>query len=258
MPRNCARPAKRRSQGQLDSLTKAWGARDRHFSNNNNKENIPPPPDTLENQALRKSVNFYKERAKSENKRYWNEHQKNNRLQEANESRKLKLGKVVKEAVQLRGELDRKEKELLQLNNTAGHAIEGLQTQLQDVRQSRRDLHHKHNIIARKCARAINAKDQLKKHITSKAKNTPTLFRLAQKSIYTTQARSLATYMVSTGMAEGKVGVAIKKIGGILGVKVDRVMDKRTVQRAIKESGVAADIQAVYEMSQTNSMLPHY
>ena len=76
---------------------------------------------------------------------------------------------------------------------------------------------------------------------------------IPNKGVYTAQARAMARYMVSAGAAEAKVGIAVKKIGRVLGVEVDQIMDKRTVARAVKELGVAADIQVAYEMTQTDS-----
>jgi hypothetical protein len=41
------------------------------------------------------------------------------------------------------------------------------------------------------------------------------------------------------------------RIGEIFGICVNRAMDRRTVGRAIEEGGVAARMQAIYELSQS-------
>jgi hypothetical protein len=43
----------------------------------------------------------------------------------------------------------------------------------------------------------------------------------------------------------------MERIGQIFGIQVTRVMDRRTVGRAIEEGGVAARMQAIYELSQS-------
>ena len=60
--------------------------------------------------------------------------------------------------------------------------------------------------------------------------------------------------MVSSGMAEAKVGAALQEIGRSFGIRIKHKMSKCTVHRAILEAGVAADLQLAYEMAQTDSM----
>lgn len=76
---------------------------------------------------------------------------------------------------------------------------------------------------------------------------------MMHKGRYTPAARSLARLLVSTGTAEAKVGNALVEIGDALGIKVNRRMNKRSVQRFILEKGVAADIQLVYEILKSAS-----
>ncbi|KAJ7167440.1 hypothetical protein C8R43DRAFT_825985, partial [Mycena crocata] len=68
--------------------------------------------------------------------------------------------------------------------------------------------------------------------------------------VYTAQARRLARVMADSGCARGKVGPLMVRIGEIFGIRVTRAMDRRTVGRAIEEGGVAARMQAIFELSQ--------
>jgi hypothetical protein len=59
--------------------------------------------------------------------------------------------------------------------------------------------------------------------------------------------------LVSTGTAEAKVGDALVEIGNTLGIKVDRHVNRRSVQQFVLEKGVAADIQLVYKIIKSAS-----
>ncbi|KAF9051803.1 hypothetical protein BJ165DRAFT_1524707 [Panaeolus papilionaceus] len=91
-----------------------------------------------------------------------------------------------------------------------------------------------------------------KEHVKRLLRLQPRRYNLFKKGTYTRQARALARYMVSKGMAEKHVGLAIQEIGRVLGIKVGRRMDQRTVQRCTTEVGVAADIQLAYEVIASN------
>ncbi|KAJ7740117.1 hypothetical protein B0H16DRAFT_1378659, partial [Mycena metata] len=77
---------------------------------------------------------------------------------------------------------------------------------------------------------------------------------MTEKGIYTAQARKLARIMADGGCARAKVGPLMVRIGDIFGVRVTRAMDRRTVGRAIEEGGVAARMQAIYELSQSQGV----
>lgn len=51
--------------------------------------------------------------------------------------------------------------------------------------------------------------------------------------------------MLLVGTAETKVGEVLKEIGNAIGIQVDQTMSQRTVQRAVLEGGIAADILTV-------------
>jgi len=65
--------------------------------NGGDKENHPT---TLqkENKSLKESVAFYQRKSKEENKKFWNERRRNNRLQKASETRKIDLKRVKTDA----------------------------------------------------------------------------------------------------------------------------------------------------------------
>ncbi|TFK58365.1 hypothetical protein BDN72DRAFT_782188 [Pluteus cervinus] len=109
--------------------------------------------------------------------------------------------------------------------------------------------------LRKRSKRIENALNLLKDHVARAQRDrTPVLFRLMHKGIYTAQARGLARLLVSSGVAEKRVGAALKEIGNRLGVPVDRLMSKRTVGRTSVEAGVAGDIQLAYDMVSTDKL----
>lgn len=89
------------------------------------------------------------------------------------------------------------------------------------------------------------------------AKKKWSLCRLKEKGIYTAHARRLARIMADSGCARGKVGPLLERIGDIFGIRVIGSMDRRTVGRAIEEGGVAARMQAIFELSQSQGAYPY-
>lgn len=79
--------------------------------------------------------------------------------------------------------------------------------------------------------------------------------RVTSKGVYTVQARQLARVMVDSGCAPAKVGPLMACLASAFGVHIDREMDRRTVRRAIAEGGVAAKMQAVYELAESGGEL---
>ncbi|KAF8908731.1 hypothetical protein CPB85DRAFT_1174456, partial [Mucidula mucida] len=72
--------------------------------------------------------------------------------------------------------------------------------------------------------------------------------------VYTPEARKLARLMVCGGVSQANVGKLLKTIAGGLGIRVDRVMSRRTVRRAIHEAGIAAEVQMAYEMEKSENV----
>ncbi|KAJ7101997.1 hypothetical protein C8R44DRAFT_716352 [Mycena epipterygia] len=78
--------------------------------------------------------------------------------------------------------------------------------------------------------------------------------RVTEKGIYTVHARKLARIMADSGCARDKIGPLMQEMGDIFGVHVNRLMSRRTVSRAIGEGGIAAKMQATYELTLTNGV----
>jgi hypothetical protein len=77
---------------------------------------------------------------------------------------------------------------------------------------------------------------------------------VTEKGIYTAHARKIARIMADGGCAPAKVGPLMVRIEEVFGIQVTRAMDRRTVRRAIEEGGVAARMQAIFELSQSQGM----
>ncbi|KAI1792720.1 hypothetical protein LXA43DRAFT_1060418 [Ganoderma leucocontextum] len=86
-----------------------------------------------------------------------------------------------------------------------------------------------------------------------RARNSPTLFRLKTKGVYTPGARALARGLILSGCSQKKVGHVIEMVGNTLGITVKGKMSAHTVRRAVVEGGVASDIQLGYEITQASS-----
>ena len=86
-----------------------------------------------------------------------------------------------------------------------------------------------------------------------RARNTPALFRLKTKGVYTPQARALARSLVLNGCSHIRVGLVVRMVGELFGITVDGKMSAHFVRRAVVEGGVASDIQLGYEITQANS-----
>ncbi|KAH6880315.1 hypothetical protein BKA70DRAFT_1126587 [Coprinopsis sp. MPI-PUGE-AT-0042] len=69
-----------------------------------------------------------------------------------------------------------------------------------------------------------------------------------RRGVYNAAARDMARRMALAGCSPSQIGPLIREIGEIFGVKVTKEMSRRTVQRCILETLVAADIQLGSEM----------
>jgi len=175
-------------------------------------------------------------------------HRRIGRLKKAVASRKLDLKKLKAEAYRLRSAVSRLNEHLLEVQRDADSSISMLQNRIESLINVQKDLIHQKRICSRRCRRLQHSKRKLKQKVKQMAHKRPERFRLMKKGKYTGEARSLARLMVAAGAAEAKVGTAIISIGNVLGVTVDRQMNKRSVQRFILEQGIAADVQLVYEI----------
>lgn len=125
---------------------------------------------------------------------------------------------------------------------------------INDLR-AERHTHLKDNKLLRRqqqrlCSRIMAMKDR-----DRRSSKRGRIISLMRKGAYTVQARAIARYLVKTGTAESHVGQAIKHLGGMLGLEVNKIMSRRTVQRAMLEEGVASDLQLGFEMVKSNGTI---
>jgi chromosome segregation ATPase len=204
--------------------------------------------------ALQESVEHHKSKAKAENTKYWNERRRNQRLKKADQAQKANLKRMMKEGYHLRGALETVRKEMKELEVTTDQTTQILQERVKRLEKAKKEVIQDRSKLRKRCQQLATTLKSLKKRAADlKAAKSPTMFKMTQKGVYTRQARVLARFMVSTGTSEAKVGATLQKIGQILGIKIDRKMNKRTVQRAVLEAGSAADIQLAYEMANASS-----
>ncbi|KAJ7730731.1 hypothetical protein B0H16DRAFT_1329757, partial [Mycena metata] len=74
---------------------------------------------------------------------------------------------------------------------------------------------------------------------------------VTKKGVYTVEVRKLARLMAGNGCTPDKVGSLMEKIGDFFGIHITKQMSGRTVRRVILEGGVAAKMQATYELMNT-------
>ncbi|KAF8203541.1 hypothetical protein K438DRAFT_1472661, partial [Mycena galopus ATCC 62051] len=74
---------------------------------------------------------------------------------------------------------------------------------------------------------------------------------VTKKGVYTVEVRKLARLMVGNGCTPDKVGSLMEKIGHFFGIHITKQMSGRTVRRVVLEGGVAAKMQATYELMNT-------
>ncbi|KAH6905421.1 hypothetical protein BKA70DRAFT_1373176 [Coprinopsis sp. MPI-PUGE-AT-0042] len=195
-------------------------------------------------QRLKASVATWKQRAHENQRKYHTLKQRHDRLWKADQRRKAQLKLMKVDFRQMERTLKKSADELMR--ERAGS--EGEFRQLRDVivklkntKMSLWKALRKTKHRASRLAKALAAKC---KQLRELSKTKPNTIQLVKKGVYTREARALARHLVSTGVAEKKM----------LGVKVKGDMDRRTVQRAILEGGVASDIQLAYEIMKADKL----
>lgn len=82
------------------------------------------------------------------------------------------------------------------------------------------------------------------------------VYKLTHKGVYTPKARALAREMVNGGCSQAYVGKIIQSICRTAGIAVHgKIMSRRTVGRAIREGGIAAQIQIGHEIAQADGKI---
>ena len=151
----------------------------------------------------------------------------------------------------MRGALQMLGKELEEIQAVADESMRLWQARVTELEAKKLNLMQTRAVLQKRNKRITSQLKVLKERMRKKQQASS--FRMTQRGIYTRQTRALARLMVSSGMAEAKVGAALQEIGKSFGINIKHKMSKHTVQRAILEAGVAADLQLAYEMAQTDS-----
>ena len=186
-------------------------------------------------------------------RQYWNERRRNNRLRKATEARKVDLKRAKNEAYILQGLVQSFEKKLGCVEQDAAREVQQLNERIVALENTRKDLNLKRDCLRRKCQQLQAAKHSFKRRAKEKLKLQPVTFKMMKKQRYTPLVRALACALVSAGAAEAKIGAALQEIGKALGVDINKRISSRSIGRFMLERGVAADIQLVYEILQSQS-----
>lgn len=245
MARSYNRTKKRKSAAQLQNVKRATEVARQLSSQTKAIDNTSASQDVV--QRLTKQ-------AKALHVKYWNAQRRAHRLSQANAARKQENKQLKMENLVLRKASDRLTRDFRVLQADSHAEIQRINTKIDNFRAERQD-HLKANKLLRRrqqrlCHRITTMKER--NRISSRRGRIVSLMR---KGAYTAQARVMARYLVKTGTAEKHVGYAIKHLGGMLGIEVNNVMSKRTVQRAILEEGVASDLQLGFEMAKSQGVI---
>ncbi|KAF8074877.1 hypothetical protein FPV67DRAFT_603049 [Lyophyllum atratum] len=203
--------------------------------------------------VARSALDATEMKLKKVSRKFKNERQRNGRVSKANGELQKENKELKTQNSRMRWELDHARTELTHTQAAADAQVLHSRHEIHDLKDSRRKLLQEVSKLRKKAARFREIKERAVKQALARAAKKGRTFQLMQRGMYTAQARKMARYMVSTGTSEAKVGDALREIGELLGVHIERTMSQRTVQRAVLEGGVAADIQLGYEMSTADS-----
>ncbi|KDR65765.1 hypothetical protein GALMADRAFT_81499 [Galerina marginata CBS 339.88] len=193
MTRSLGRKPKRRSEARISSLQKA---RDLRWTANHADSGTADASMSKETvNSLKKELSNCKEQLKHENARYWNERRRNNRLQKANNARKVNLKHVKEQASRLRGALQMLGKELEQIQEVADQSLRLLQAKVNELEEAKKDLTWERSILVKRNKRIVAEIKGLKDRMRSKRRGGS--FRQTQRGIYTQQSRALARLMLA-------------------------------------------------------------
>jgi hypothetical protein len=246
MGRNYARTRKNKTESQVHNLNLARAAHKLKLATDNTESHSHRRKCSKEH-IHQMQVKIYQIKARNTQKRYWKLLRRAKRVEENNSKQKEHLKALKNENTWLQREVDQSSKANKKLNDDMTYILHGLQSRITKLLDECKQLRREQAKFKRKALRINTLKSSMREQARRSSLRGP-VFKLMHKGVYTRQARQLARYLSSVGTAEAKVGEAIVSVGKMIGVEVDRVMDKRTVKRAMLESGVAAEIQLGYEM----------
>lgn len=79
--------------------------------------------------------------------------------------------------------------------------------------------------------------------------NEARVWKTVEKGAYTPEVRSLVREYVDAGCAQSRVGGLLLATGKAFGAAVSHSISRKTVARAVREAGIASDIQLGMEMT---------
>ncbi|RDB17366.1 hypothetical protein Hypma_001834 [Hypsizygus marmoreus] len=192
-------------------------------------------------------------KAKKAKEKYWSERRRSRRMEKALAERKLEIKGLKDENKQLIMTVERLKKDKADMEEDIQQVLATFSSKILLLTNERRELLQEQVRLKTRCHTLKKTTKLLTERVRTAA-GRKGVFRMTDKGIYTKQAREMARYLASVGTAEKNIGVAITRIGKMIGMEVDRTMSERTVQRAILESGVAAEIQLGYEMAKSDKI----
>ncbi|KAF8231716.1 hypothetical protein L208DRAFT_1377958 [Tricholoma matsutake] len=179
------------------------------------KENVPPVD----------TASQYQEKLQKKGQELRNEWKRHQRLQKTSQAHFSELKELKHTTYLLRGDLERTSKELEQLTALSDAIIHGLHADVIKSQKETQELRKENQSLKKRVIRLKKIAEKWREKMMCKRVQWGKSW-LLQKGVYTQQAQSMACYLASSGMAEGQ----------------------RTVQWAVLEGGIAADIQLGYEM----------
>lgn len=242
-----------KSRKQLDTLAKARAAKLGQDTDQHCQPTRKRAANHSKHEEVQQSVHLLKKQVEVYKTKYYNERRKNKRLGRTVEELKGDVKGMTEQVRTMRATLDRLGREAARTKEELEYEVKGLREKISKLEEGRKELVRDRTVLRKRTQRLLQAKRKLKEKLQHLKRTRPRTFRMMKSGIYTRQARALARFLVATGMAEDKVGVALKQVAGVLGMDVDRVMTARTVQRCVLEGGVASDIQLTFEMAKASS-----
>jgi len=218
-----------------------------HATKKNIQKILSPKKQKLESQLKDISIPICIKKAKIATSKYWNEWKQTRQLEKLNAVHKVDLKKLKEENPRLAQELEASQKEVMVMEEDVKIVIDAFQQQIFLLNKERYKFQKQKVQLKKKCEEIL----RLKKAIRMQAQKH--IFKLTTWGVYTKQAHVMACYLASVGTTEKKIGETIKTIGKIMNVEVNHVMSLWTVECAVLESGMAAEIQLGYELAKSNS-----
>ena len=114
-------------------------------------------------------------------------------------------------------------------------------------------------VVQMQLVRAKQSKSSALVKAQEKMRKQSYTYKLLHHGEYRPSVWRLAHALAKSGCSQELVGPMIRMVGSTIGVKVKGKLSRRTVQRSIREGGVASRIQMGYELANSKSMFyEHY